>query len=199
MKTVDPQITVIGVLEFTSIAAGIRALDAMVKAAPVTVLDTKTICPGKYVVLITGEVAAVDASLTAGKETSRPFLIDELFIPNLNFRVIPGIKGKVELADWDALGVIESFSVTASIEAADIAAKQADIQIPEIRLATGMGGKSYVKVVGAVEDVEAAVRAGVDYVQGKGLLCQQVIIPRPHPDIRRFVLRDRREEGSLWN
>ncbi|MBA7626998.1 hypothetical protein ES703_34459 [subsurface metagenome] len=191
-------LTVLGVLEFNSIAVGIKALDAMVKAAAIRVVDTKTVCPGKYIVIITGELAAVDASLTAGKETGQGHLIDELFIPNLHKQIIPAIKGTAGCTSWGALGVIESFSVTASIEAGDIAAKEAEIQIPEIRLAMGIGGKSYVKLVGSIEAVEAAMRAGVEYIRGKGLLCQEIIIPKAHPDIKPFFCNIRPEGYEPW-
>ena len=181
-------IPVLGVLEFNSIAVGIKAMDEMVKAAPVTIIEARTICPGKYVIIISGDVASVDASITAGKAAGEGYMLDELFIPNLHRYVIPAILGAVECEVWDAVAVIESFSVVASIEAGDIAAKTADVIVTEIRLATGLGGKSYVKLVGDVHEVEAAVKAGVDYVQAKGLLCKQVIIPKPHPDIRPFFM-----------
>ncbi|RKX76634.1 MAG: propanediol utilization protein [Spirochaetes bacterium] len=180
--------TVIGVLEFSSIAAGIQAMDGMVKEAPVKILDGRTICPGKFLIIITGDVASVDASLTAGKRIGEGYLVDELFIPRLHKQVIPAILGALECEIWDAVGVIESFSVTSSIVAGDLAAKEAPVVIPEIRLATGMGGKSYVKIVGSVEEVEAAMKAGAGYVKTRGLLCKEVIIPRAHPDIKAFFL-----------
>jgi len=182
------EITVLGVLEFSSIAIGIQAMDSMVKAAPVRIIEAKTICPGKFVVLVAGDVASVEASLTAGKARKEPFLIDELFIPNLHRHIIPAITGSVECEAWDAAGVIEAFSVTASIEAGDLAAKAAPVIITELRLATGMGGKSYVKMMGSIDEVEAAMAAGVGFIKGKGLLCQEVIIPSPHPDIKPFFL-----------
>jgi microcompartment protein CcmL/EutN len=193
-----PTVDVIGVQEFASVADGVLALDAIVKAAPVDLLGVRTVTPGKLVVLFTGDVASVEASLTAGREVSGESLIDELFIPNLHPRVIPAIRGEVQIDSWDALGIIESFSVTASIAAADIAVKEGRVQLPEVRLAGGMGGKSYVKIMGPIEEVQAAVAAGVGHVRGRGLLCQQVIIPRPHPDIRAHVLAGGEQEGTIW-
>ncbi|MGQ9623619.1 MAG: BMC domain-containing protein [Candidatus Caldatribacteriaceae bacterium] len=181
-------ITVLGALEFNSIAVGIKALDAMVKAAPIRVIDAKTICPGKFLVVVGGEVAEVDAALTAGKKAGEGYVVDELFIPNLHPQVVPAILGTVVCEIWDAVAVVESFSAIASIEAADTAAKMAKVLITEVRLAVGMGGKSYVKMMGDVHEVEAAVRAAKEVVVHKGLLCQEVIIPSPHPDIRPYFL-----------
>ena len=194
-------VDVIGVQEFASIAAGVLALDAMVKAAPIEVLGTRTICPGKLVVLFTGDVASVDHALAAGRELSGDSLIDELFIPNLHPLVLPAIRGQARVQAWDALGIIESFSVTAGIVAADLAVKEGRVELLEIRLAGGMGGKSSVKLMGPIEEVQAAVQAGAEFVSRKGLLCRQVIIPRPHPDIRSHVLAGdggREQEATLW-
>jgi len=181
-------IIVLGVLEFNSIAVGIKALDGIVKAASVKLIDARTICPGKFVVLFSGDVAAVDASLTAGKEIGEGYIVDELFIPNLHSQIIPAIIGTVECKIWDAVAVVESFSVVASIEAADIAAKTANVLISEIRLAVGMGGKSYIKMIGNIHEVEAAVKAAVKVIGDKGLLCKEVIIPNPHPEIKPYFI-----------
>jgi microcompartment protein CcmL/EutN len=182
------EVEVLGVLEFNSIAAGIEAMDYMVKEAPVTIVDAKTICPGKFLILISGDVASVDASLSAGKRAAAGYLIDELFLPNLHEYVIPAIVGAVQCDIWDAVGVVESFSSTASIVAGDIAAKRAEVVITEIRLATGMGGKSYVKMVGSVHEVESSMNAAVEYIRGRGLLCKDILLPQPHPDIKAFFL-----------
>jgi len=187
-------IPVIGVLEFSSIAVGIKAMDEMVKAAPIRILFAKTVCPGKFVIVFSGDVASVDASLTRGKIWGEGYLIDELFIPNLHEQVIPAINKIVYCTSWDAVGIIESFSVVGSIESGDIAAKTADISITEIRLATGLGGKSYVKIMGNIHDVEAAMEAGARYIKQKGLLCKDIIIAQPHPDIRAFFYN---ETGAL--
>ncbi len=181
-------VPVLGILEFSSIAVGIHAMDEMVKAAPVKIIEAKTVCPGKFIILITGDVASVDASLDAGKKTGAGYLIDELFIPRLHRHIIPAIVGAVECKLWDAVGVIECFSTTASIVAGDVAAKTADVVITEVRLSTGLGGKSYVKMVGNIYEVEAGMNAGVEYVKSRGLLCKDIILPKPHPEIKSFLL-----------
>jgi len=182
------EVRVLGVLEFNSIAIGIKAMDAMLKAAPVKIIDAKTICPGKFIIIITGDVASVDASLTKGKDAGEGYIVDELFIPNLHKYILPAIVGAVECKIWDAIGIIESFSIIAGIEAGDIAAKTADVIITEIRLATGLGGKSYVKMVGDIYNVEAAMNAGINYIKDKGVLCKYVVIPKPHPDLKTFFM-----------
>jgi len=177
---------VLGVLELNSLAVGVQVMDAMVKMAPVAILDAKIINPGKMVILIQGDVASVAASLGAGRSSGRGHIVDDLFLPNLHQSVIPALTGAVEIHRWDAVGIIESFSATAGIEAADAAAKAAEVLVTEIRLDPEMGGKSTVKMVGAIDAVEAAMKAGMELVGGKGLLCRGITIPRPDPGIRPF-------------
>ncbi len=170
--------------EFASITAGLAAMDAMVKAAPARVLETLTVTPGRLVVLLSGDVASVEIALKAGRAATDDItVLDELFIPNLHPAVMPAIGGGVEAPTWDALGVIECLSVTAGVAAADRMAKEAAVTVLEVRLAGGMGGKSTVKVMGPLEEVESAMRAGEEEVRSRGKLCARIIIPRPHPDI----------------
>lgn len=179
---------VIGALEFSSIVGGIAAVDAMVKAAPVSVVATSTVCPGKIVIVITGDEASVEFALSEGKRYGAPDLVDELYITNLHPGVIPAIRGSRNTGELDALGVVECLTVTASIRVADLAAKEAEIRLVRIRLVGGMGGKSTVKLTGPIHEVQAAMAAGVRWVEERGLLCRQVILARPHPEIRDFLL-----------
>ena len=56
----------IGLIELNSIARGILIHDLMVKKAAIQILQSHSICPGKYIVLIAGEVGPVQASMREG-------------------------------------------------------------------------------------------------------------------------------------
>lgn len=192
---------VIGALELSSIAAGILTVDTMVKASPVTILRTSIVCPGKYLILITGEVAEVESALRAGCVTASDHLLDRLFIPNLSPQVIPAFRGAATppgLDQTEALGVVECTTAIGGVVAADIAAKEAEVRVVEVRLADEMGGKSYVKLAGPVGDVEASVQAAATELRARGVLCHQVVLANPHPDIAGHVVRDRSEERNPW-
>jgi len=181
-------ITVLGVLEFNSIAIGIKSLDEMIKASPINIIEAKTICPGKYLILISGDVASVELSINKGKEIGAGYIVDELFLPMVHEDIIPAIKGKNKCDDWNAIGIIETNSVISSIQASDIAAKISNVKILEIRLAIGFGGKSYVKMLGELNDVEIAVGSGIIPAERKGLLCSNIIIPRPHEELKKYFM-----------
>ena len=179
---------VLGALEFSSIAIGIRALDEMVKIAPIKIIEARTICPGKYLIVFSGDVASVEYSFKKGYETGRDFLVDSLFLPMIHQDVIPAIGNIVSTNTWDAIGIIETLSVVSSIEAGDIAAKVGGVKIIEVRLAIGFGGKSYVKIMGSLDSVQAAMNAGTAKAKENGKLCMETIIPQPHIEIKPYFM-----------
>lgn len=178
----------IGLLEFNSIGRGINATDQILKKAAVEVIFAKPVCPGKYVVLFTGEVEEVKSSLRIGFETEKTSIVDDLFIPNVEPTVFAALNCASDVRKLDAVGVIETFSVASTIVAADIASKTASIVLIEIRLAMGIGGKSYVTFTGEVSDVRSAVRRASKDSSERGLLASRIVIPNPHPNMLSVLL-----------
>ena len=175
--------TAIGIVETSSIAKGFEVADALLKRANVELVVNRTICPGKYMVLIGGDVDAVNASVDTGVEIGAHTVVDHFIIPNVHQAVFPAISGVSHLPELKALGVIEAFTVASVIEAADAAVKAADIQLITIHLAMAIGGKGFVSFTGDVSAVESAVDAGTEIVERKGLLVEKVIIPSPRREI----------------
>jgi microcompartment protein CcmL/EutN len=173
----------IGLIELGSIAAGFAASDAMLKAAGVELMLARSICSGKYMVMVRGDVAAVQASVAAGIEAAGFAVIDSFVIPNVHEDIFPAIAGNIKVNELEALGIIESFSVASLIEGADAAAKAANVQLLEMRLAMALGGKAFLTMTGDVAAVQAAVEAGAGVVAAKGLLVNRVVIPHPRPEL----------------
>jgi len=184
----DLGIIVLSALEFSSIAIGIKALDEMVKIAPIKIIDARTICPGKYFIVFSGDVASVEYSYNKGIEIGGNHLIDKLYLPYVHTEVLSSLGKIAETKIWDSIGIIETNSVISSIEAADFAAKEGGVKIVEIRLAIGFGGKSYVKMIGSLDAVQTAMSAGKTSAKAKNLLCAEVIIPQPHIEIKPFFM-----------
>lgn len=167
-------------LEFTSIAAGIDASDRMVKAAQVDPLFFKTICPGKFLAAISGDVSAVQSAIDAGRTPHECTVVDWFVIPNIHADVIRALSGGGTLLKKQALGIIETYSAASIVLAADAAVKAADIALLDVRTALGLGGKGYALLTGDVAAVEAAVEAGSAQAAQNGLLVNRIVIPRPH-------------------
>ncbi len=173
----------IGLIELSSIAAGFQVCDAMLKAASTELVVSRSICSGKYMVMIRGDVAAVQASVDAGSNAGEFSVIDSFVIPNLDEQVMRAIGGNTKVETLESLGIIESFSVAALIEGADAAVKAAAVELIEIRLAMALGGKAFATMTGDVASVQAAVEAGARVVGQKGMLVNKVVIPSPRPEL----------------
>ena len=148
----------IGMNEVMSIPAGMEACDAMLKAAEVELVSAGCVCAGKYYIVVAGDVAAVRSSVEAGRETAESQLIDSMVIPNVDSQVAPAISACTLVDRLQALGIMETYSLCAAVQAADAAAKAAEVDLLEVRLGRGLGGKSFILLTGEVAAVEAAVR-----------------------------------------
>jgi microcompartment protein CcmL/EutN len=173
----------IGLIELTSIAAGFQVCDTMLKTADVDLVLSRSICSGKYMVMVRGDVAAVQASVTAGIGSGRFSVIDSFVIPNLHESVFPAISGASKVETLEALGIVESFSVASLIEGADAAVKTANVELIEIRLAMALGGKAFATMTGDVAAVQSAVDAAAAVVGQRGMLVNKVVIPHPRPEL----------------
>ncbi len=182
MLLIEPALAL---LEFSSIAAGIQAADAMVKRAPIDVIKAGTVQPGKYLVLIGGMVADVEESLAAGRDVAAggATIVDFVYLPQVHPEVVEAIGGGRVPQVIDALGVIETTTVAAAIHAADAGIKGAMVRLVEVRLADGLGGKGIVLFSGLVADVQVAVEIGVGVLERPDLLVRQVVIPQLHPEM----------------
>lgn len=176
--------TAIGLVETNSIALGVKSADAMLKTAAVELLFAEPTSPGKYLAAVGGDVAAVMAAVEAGKAAAGGALVDSLTIPNLHVQVMPAIKGEASPAQVQAIGVVETFTVAAAIRAGDAAVKTAAVDLLELRMARGLGGKGYVTFTGDVGSVQAAVDAAAAVAADSGALQATVVIPAPHGDLK---------------
>jgi len=169
----------IGMIELTSIARGIYATDLMLKTACVEVVSATPVCPGKYIAIVQGDVAAVESSISIGIETAGEYLVDSFILPNVHPSVFPAITATTMPDGMGALGIMEAFSLASMIIAADAALKAADVQALELRLGSGLGGKAYFTFTGGVAAVKAGIEAGKAVVLEKGLLVDIEVIPAP--------------------
>ncbi len=173
----------IGLIELRSIARGIRTCDAMVKKAPVKLMEARSVCPGKYIVLVRGDVASVEEAFNEGVTIGAELVVDELFLPNVHHQVIPAMEACTDVAGLEALGIVETFSVASAIISADAAVKAAKVDLIELRLANGLGGKSFYTLTGEFAEVEASIEAGIKNLNESGTLVAKEIIPAPHADL----------------
>lgn len=173
----------IGLLELKSIPIGIESADAMLKAANVELLVATPICPGKYVVMIGGQVGAVKSAMEAGQQVAGTFLVVHHTINNVHESVPAALMGTTETEQIASLGVIETMSALTAVLAGDIAAKASKITLMEIRIARGLGGKGYVIFTGEISSVKSAVKSCVGQLADTGEITSSCVIASPHPGL----------------
>ena len=179
----------IGMVEYKTVSAGITATDAMVKTSEVSIIEAQTVCPGKYIAIITGDLSAVKAAVDNAKELHGFHLIDSFVLGNPHESIFPAIYGASKIEDVSALGIFETYDAASIIVAADEAAKTAIVDLIELRIARGMCGKSYFMLLtGEVAAVEAAIERAKEAVKDRGMFLDSSVIAHPDAQIRDAIL-----------
>lgn len=174
----------LGIVELENIVQGILAADTMAKASNIELVEANSVCPGKYLVIISGDVGAVKSAVKSAEAVCVGTVIDKHVIPNVHEDVFPAITGTTYVKEIKALGIIETFSAVSAIIAGDTAVKAANVNLLEIRLARGMGGKAVVTLTGDVGAVKSAVDSGSKTALENGLLLDKLVIPAPHKELK---------------
>lgn len=180
----------LALLELASLARGLRCLDALVKKAPVTVLEANLVEPGRFLILVTGGVAEVEEAHTEALRIADADRIDDLLLHDAHPRLLDALRGRLDLRsadEMDCLGVIEGAHVAPTLRAADRSLKDAGVSLAGLRVAGALGGRAYYVVFGPQHDVEAALDAARDPLGAH--LHRAELIPRPHEEMVAWLLR----------
>jgi len=171
-----PASPAIALIEFSSIAAGAFAADHMVKQADVELLRAGTVQPGKYLVLFAGSEADVEIAHRAGISAAGPQIIDDIYLPDPHEQLVAGIQNKRNTTEADSLAILETSHVAAILRASDAALKSARVDLLELRLADGLGGKGLAHLTGERSDIEYAIESAQRALAGRdGSLCHSII------------------------
>ena len=173
----------VGVVELKSIAKGIEACDDALKSAGIRLVTAHTACPGKYEIILTGELADVQTAVERIKNGFSDSVIDAVMLGRIDETVVHALLGTETTARREAIGIMETFSAASAVKAADTAVKTADVEIYDLRLSRGQGGKGVVIITGQVSDVTSAVEAGTASAKSQGLLHGSSVLANPHPEV----------------
>ena len=183
----------VGIIELASIYKGFAVQDAVLKSANVEKLIARTICSGKYFMVVRGNVADVETAISVAKEVGGFSVVNLTTIPNIDPRVFPAIAGSTTIQinpnkKIGAILIIETFSVVSAIKAADYAVKEANLDIIRVHVAMAVGGKGFVVITGNIDALEAAVKPALEYIKQDGMLAGYVIIKNPHEEVLRELI-----------
>ncbi|MDD2968377.1 MAG: BMC domain-containing protein [Lachnospiraceae bacterium] len=178
----------IGMIEYMTVSTGMAASDLMMKTAEVDIIEAQTVCPGKYIIIVQGQLSAVSAAVEAAKHQYPKHFIDSFVLGNPHESIFAAIYGTTDIKKIRALGILETFSVASMIVAADEAAKSAEVELIELRLARGMCGKSYMFLTGEVSAVEASIERAKRVIQDGAMMLDSTVIANPDEKLCRTML-----------
>ncbi|HIT89043.1 MAG TPA: BMC domain-containing protein [Candidatus Merdenecus merdavium] len=178
----------IGMVEYKTVSAGIAAADGMVKTSQIDIIEAQTVCPGKYIVIISGDLSAVKAAVEHGREQHGLHLTGSFVLGNPHESIFPAIYGSTNIEEIKALGILETYDAPTIIVAADRAAKTAIVDLIELRVARGMCGKSYLMLTGEIAAVEAAIEQAKLAAGEEGMYLDSSVIANPDEKIRNAIL-----------
>ncbi|HOO27804.1 MAG TPA: BMC domain-containing protein [Lachnospiraceae bacterium] len=178
----------IGMIEFKTVSTGVTAADAMVKTAEVDIVEAETVCPGKYIAIISGDLSAVKAAVETATTVYAEQLINSFVLGNPHESIFPAIYGSTEVENPRALGILETYDAASIIVAADVAAKTSLVELIELRIAKGMCGKSYMFLTGEVAAVEAAIEKAISSVAKEGTYLDSSVIAHPDEKLMKSII-----------
>jgi bacterial microcompartment shell protein len=166
----------IALIELSGVAAGAFAADKMVKRAPVELLHAGTVHNGKFLILVGGGTAEVDESYRAGMQAAPADVVDEVFLPDVHPQVVSALEGDRSFKTHDSLVVLETSTIASIVRATDAAVKGARVELAELRLGNGLGGRGLAILTGELTDVEAAAEIAIRCLAGREVtLCHSIV------------------------
>lgn len=170
----------IGSIEFRSIAKGIEVSNEMVKKAYVDILYLKSICPGKFIIIISGDTGEVNTAVDYGISMSEGFIVDSFVINSVHDSIISALKNKYEdISEVSCIGVMETSKVCAGLKALDKTLKNSDTTIIKLQLSFAIGGKLVYIVCGNLSSVNYGIDEGKKELKDKEIIQASII---PHVD-----------------
>ena len=171
----------IALVELDGLVRGARLVDDLLKASHVRILASEVYSGPRHLVLFDGEVEALSRAYDAGLAAGAERVIDGLLLPRAHRRLVDALAGSLEdaHADDDAILLVETETVSATIRAVDAALTAVHVRLTSWRLGRGLAGRALFALRGEHANLEAAEAGGVQ-AAGSGL-CETQLIPRPDP------------------
>ena len=175
------------VAEFKSVSRGIMVTDSMVKSAEVNIVQAGSLCPGKYLTILDGEISALISAGKIAEEQGGRHLFSSFTISGIDQRIVEAISGDLAEASADAIGIIEGPHMADLINSSDIAVDSAAVDFIEYRLARGCGVNSFFIITGTLSAVNEAADNASRFLGERGSLIAYKVLPAPDRQVMRWM------------
>lgn len=189
----------LAVLDFSDIPAGVWAVDAILKKAPIAFVRAGTVTRGRYLVVFGGSTAATTESLREALATSGTAVIDSALLPDAHPALFDAVAGTRRRSEGSLL-IMETETASSIVRAVEAALKGTPVELIELRLSdVGLAGKGVALIAGSLHDVEAAAvlaaaGAGVNAPPPRGF--SHRLIAAPHEILEREITAATRFESA---
>ncbi len=171
----------IATVEFQDIAVGLHTTDAMLKRAPIDLIKSGTISRGRFLTLIAGTTASVDESYHTGLTLGGDNVVDSVLLVDVHSVVHDAVFGKRTPCLPLATAIMETYTVSSNIRAAEMALKGTDVSLVEIRLGDSLlSGKGLSIYQGQLHEIESAIEIASNYLTARKIEFTNKIIASPH-------------------
>ena len=175
------------IAEFKSVSRGIKVADSMAKSASIKIIQASTLCPGKYVTILEGEISALKSAEKIAEAEGGRHLFSSSLISSIDEKIIGAIGGRLKDPEAGAIGVIEGPHMADLVSSSDIAVDSAPVEFIEYRLARGCGVNSFYIMTGGFSALNEAVNNAAEYLTSRGSLLAYRIIPGPDRQVLRWM------------
>jgi microcompartment protein CcmL/EutN len=190
----------LAVLEFSDIPAGVWAVDAILKKAPIAFLRAGTTTRGRYLVLFGGSTASTAESYEEAVSRTGGSVLDRAFLPDVHPALFDAAFGARRTAPGSLL-IVETETAASVVRAVEAALKGTPVELIEMRLSdNGLAGKGVAILSGSLHDVDAAAAlaaagSGVDALPPHGFVHR--IIAAPHDVVDKITATTRFDAAPL--
>jgi microcompartment protein CcmL/EutN len=186
----------LALLEFNSVAAGVLAVDRMLKKAPIAMLRCGSVHPGRYLALVGGSVASTQEAFAAGVGAGleHKALVDRVLLPDPHPLLAAAVTGQRVAPQGEALGVVEVSTSPGLLRGVDAVLKAVPVDLVEIRLADDLGGRGLAVIDGLLPDVQEALLLFGLHLGENAILCGSTLLPRVDETLREVLA-----EGTRFN
>lgn len=186
------QFQALAFLELKSIAKGLFLTDAVLKKAPIEILLSQPVSPGKFMLLFVGSVASVEVSFQEGVEKGGVQILRKIFIPQLHPQLRPFLEEltfekNLRKPVNGSVGILESQTLASAVLAADRALKLTPVTLCRFHMGYGIGGKAYFVLSGSLEDIQASVETGKQVLEEENSFEGVEVIANPDPEASSFL------------
>jgi microcompartment protein CcmL/EutN len=180
----------VALLELDGTPAGFVALDALAKEAPVTIVAAGTVQCGHFLIAFAGEVEPVEMSFERATRVASYGMIDAVLLPHAESRILPAMQRAERRfpCPGDSLGVVQTSTSPTLLRAIDAALKGALVDLVELRVAEGLGGRGLATLWGEQHDVQAALDLATEaFGRGKREGCTTSLIANADYEVSRAL------------